>query len=407
MDAIKYIHSIPKFIRPLGNKNLTALLDNLGGVHRKMNFIHLAGTNGKGSCAAMLSSVLVKSGYKTGLFTSPFIEVFNERIQINGVNISDEDLEKYTDIVRKSMEENNTPVSEFAFITAVMMLYFYDKQCDYIVLETGMGGKLDATNVIEKSIVSVITSVGMDHMQYLGDTVEEIACEKLGIAKANSALVLYPEPQKSVLEIAQKICVQKNVQLYKASKPQKTEKGFIYEGIEYELSLKGEYQALNGATVIEAVKAIKNRDIKINNTALYEGLKYAYIPARFEFVRPDIIIDGGHNIDGIKELKKALTALNKPICIVLAMMKDKAWEECVLSLCGCADKVICTQVDMDRTLKSDEMYEFLKGHKIDCYNIGDIKKAMEKAMEIKKDNGVVCVCGSLYLAGEVKTILRG
>ena len=181
VQALDYIHSIPRFVRPLGNANLKKLLFHLGNPHLEQRYIHLAGTNGKGSTAAMISSVLKEQGYKTGLFTSPYIEVFNERIQINGENIPDDDLVKYIDRVKTVMEQNDAQVSEFAFICAVSFLYFKDMNCDFVVLETGLGGKLDATNVIEESVVSVLCSISLDHMQFLGNTVEEIALEKCGI----------------------------------------------------------------------------------------------------------------------------------------------------------------------------------------------------------------------------------
>ena len=191
-QSIDYIHSIPKFCRPLGNANLEKLLTHLDNPQKKLKFIHIAGTNGKGSTAAMTAEILKKSGFKTGLFTSPYLEVFNERIRINGENITDNDLAEYVTRVKAIMEENNALVSEFAFITAVSFLYFYEKQCDIVVLEVGMGGKLDATNVIDSSLVSVICKIGLDHTQYLGDTIEEIAKEKCGIMRNGGTAVSYP-----------------------------------------------------------------------------------------------------------------------------------------------------------------------------------------------------------------------
>ena len=166
-QSIDYIHSIPKFCRPLGNANLEKLLTHLDNPQKKLKFIHIAGTNGKGSTAAMTAEILKKSGFKTGLFTSPYLEVFNERIRINGENITDNDLAEYVTRVKAIMEENNALVSEFAFITAVSFLYFYEKQCDIVVLEVGMGGKLDATNVIDSSLVSVICKIGLDHLSLI------------------------------------------------------------------------------------------------------------------------------------------------------------------------------------------------------------------------------------------------
>ncbi|MBQ3462985.1 MAG: bifunctional folylpolyglutamate synthase/dihydrofolate synthase, partial [Clostridia bacterium] len=173
-ETINYIHSIPKFRRPLGNENLARLLGLLGNPQKKLRFVHIAGTNGKGSAAAMTAEILKRAGYKTGLFTSPFIEVFNERICVCGKNIPDNLLIEYTERVKNIMETSGALVSEFAFVTAVAFLYFYEQKCDFVVLEVGMGGSLDATNVIDNSVVSVIMKIALDHTQYLGDTIEEI-----------------------------------------------------------------------------------------------------------------------------------------------------------------------------------------------------------------------------------------
>ena len=177
IESIDYVHAIPKFVRPLGNEKLGGLLDLLDLPQSKLKFIHVAGTNGKGSVCRMTAEILKNAGYKTGLFTSPFIEVFNERIQVNNVNISDDDLARYITNVADTMKANDISVSEFAFITAVALKYFADLQCDIVVLETGMGGRLDATNIIPAPVCAALTSISLAHTQYLGDTIEEIALE--------------------------------------------------------------------------------------------------------------------------------------------------------------------------------------------------------------------------------------
>ena len=198
-EAIDYVHAIPKFVRPLGNKKLSGLLDLLGNPQNELKFIHVAGTNGKGSVSTMTAEILTRAGYKTGLFTSPFIEIFNERIRINDDLIADDVLADYITRISETMQENDMQVSEFAFITAVAMKYFADQNCDIVVLETGMGGRLDATNIIPCPECAALTSISLDHTQYLGDTIEEIATEKCGIIKDGGYVV--SAPNKSVCSI--------------------------------------------------------------------------------------------------------------------------------------------------------------------------------------------------------------
>lgn len=400
-QAINYIHSIPKFVRPLGNANLEKLLDCLKNPHIGQKYIHIAGTNGKGSTAAMISSVLCEQGYKTGLFTSPFIEVFNERIQINGENISDEDLVGYVERVKTEMEKNNLPVSEFAFICAVAFLYFKEQKCDFVVLEVGMGGRLDATNIIEESEVSVLASISFDHMQFLGETVEEIALEKCGIIKQGGRVVSYPN--EDVKEIIKNEAQKQGASLTFADKPTITDNGFIYRGKEYALSLKGAYQPYNAATALEALCALRGNGVEISDTAIEKGLANAKWPVRFEFIKDNLVLDGGHNADGIAALKKSLEALNKDIILVMAMMQDKSCKECVENICSVAKYMIATEIDMPRCMRCDELKALAT---IDSESIKNQADAVKKALDIAKNGEVVCVCGSLYLAGEIKKEIK-
>ena len=394
-EAIEYIHSIPKFVRPLGNAQLAALLGLLGNPQDKLKFIHIAGTNGKGSTAAITASILQAAGYKTGLFTSPFIEVFNERIRINGENIPDNELAEYISTVKNTMENNALLVSEFAFITAVSFLYFYDKNCDIVVLETGMGGRLDATNIIPCPLVSVLTSISLDHMQYLGNTIQEITAEKCGIIKQGGTVVTYPN--SSVMNIIEAHAKQNGAELIKTEKAVSCKNGFMYKGIKYPISLKGEYQPQNASVALEAIFALKG--FNISDKAINDGLKSAKWAARFEFIRENLIIDGGHNIDGIRALKASLLSLKKPIILVMAMMEDKSCSECISEITPIADYFIAAELNMPRCLKAEKLFELsdTTGEVIpDCI------EAVQKALNLADDNTIVCVCGSLYLAGEIR-----
>ena len=402
-EALKYVHSIPKFVRPLGNEKLSGLLMLMDNPQNKLKFVHVAGTNGKGSVCSMTAEILTKAGYKTGLFTSPFIEVFNERIRINGEIISDDELCRYITDTAKLMEENDMQVSEFAFITAVAMKYFSDSGCEIVVLETGMGGRLDATNIIPPPLCSVLTSISLDHTQYLGDTIEKIALEKCGIIKMSVPTV--SAPNTAVRDIIINEAYANNSQLVICEKAQKTEKGFIYKDREYPLGLSGEYQAENGAVAVEIVDVLRNLGYAISDEHMYQGLADAKWKARYEFITPDIVIDGGHNADGIRVLKESLISENRPITLVMAMMQDKDYSECIKSIAGIAKNVIATELDMPRALKACEIKSVCDKIGIESIVLTDIKSAIEEAVRIS-DGGLVCICGSLYLAGEAIKILK-
>lgn len=398
-EAINYIHSIPKFRRPLGNANLAELLNVLGNPQNKLRFVHIAGTNGKGSTAAMTAEILKRSGYRTGLFTSPFLEVFNERIRINGEYIPDDELAQYAQRVKIAMEENDAPVSEFAFVTAAAFLYFFEKKCDFVVLEVGMGGKLDATNVIKKSEVSVICKIGLDHTQYLGNTAEEIAAEKCGIIKEGGTVVSYPNCDTE--DIIKQRAGEKHASLTFAGVPEITKTGFIYKGSEYALSLKGAYQPQNAAVTIEIIDAMRKQGVNIPEEAVRDGLKNTEWPARFEFVSDNVIIDGGHNIDGMRALKESLLDLKRDIVLVIAMMEDKDYDACIREIAPAAKKIVATELDMPRCLRADKIADIVNSMNIPCSVNTNTANALEEAMLFPGEK-TVCVCGSLFLAGEIR-----
>ncbi len=400
-EALEYIHKIPKFLRPLGNANLSKLLQKLGNPQNNNKYIHIAGTNGKGSTAAMISQILKCGGYRVGLFSSPYIEVFNERIQIDGNNILDDELCYYTEIVKNTMEKEELPVSEFAFICAVAFLYFSEQKCDFVVLETGMGGRLDATNIIDKSEVCVLTSISLDHTQFLGNTIEEITLEKCGIIKHGADVVSYPNA--FVEDIINNEAKKLHVNVRFANKPYITEDGFIYKDKEYNLSLRGAYQPYNAAVAIETINALRDRGVCIKEEDIRNGLVSVKWPVRFEFLSENLVIDGAHNPDGIDALKKSLLELNKKIILVMAMMEDKSVNECVNNISQIADYFIATQLDIERCLKAKEL---IKSSNVNGEIINNPVRAVKKALDMADDNTVVCVCGSLYLAGSVKKCLN-
>ncbi len=391
LNALDYVHRIPRFVRPLGNEKLGGLLRLLGNPQDDLKFIHVAGTNGKGSVCAMTAEILVNAGYKTGLFTSPFIEVFNERIRINGEMIGDDTLAKHITRVADVMETNDMQVSEFAFITAVAFLYFKDMECDIVVLETGMGGRLDATNIITTPICCALTSVSLDHTAYLGDTLEEIAREKCGIIKEGVPVVT--APNETVIDIIKAEAEKMNAPL---------RVGDAKLSPAYPVALKGEYQRENMAVAIEIINVLINSGFNINEENIREGFKNVKWQARYEFITPDIIIDGGHNPDGVRMLKKSLLKENRPITLVMAMCADKSYKECIEDIVPIVKNVIATEISMDRALKAEEIKTVCDGVEISCEVERDIKTAIEKAIAT---GNLVCICGSLYLAGEARGVL--
>lgn len=402
-EAIGYVHSIPRFVRPLGNAQLGELLSLMGDPHKELKYIHVAGTNGKGSVSAMLAEILRRAGYKTGLFTSPFIEVFNERIRIDGEMIGDEELAGYITKTAELAEKNGIKVSEFAFITAAAFKYFRDKGCDIVVLETGMGGRLDATNIIPPPEAAVITSVGLDHTQYLGETIEEIAREKCGIIKSGSAVV--SAPNERVRDIIESAAKEAGCELTVCGKAETGRGKFVYKTWSYHLSLRGDYQAENASVALETVRALRRRGYAISERAVIAGFEHVSWKARYEFVAPNIVIDGGHNIDGIRALKRSLEEENRPVTLVMAMMKDKSYELCIHTIAAAAERVVATELDMDRALGCAEIKRVCDNAGVECVTEPDPEKAIEKALELA-GKGLVCICGSLYLAGEAERILK-
>lgn len=406
-ETLTYIHNTPKFARTLGNDLLRKLLERLGNPHKNLKFVHIAGTNGKGSAAVMLSEILCAAGYKTGLFTSPYIERFNERIKLNGEMIEDDRLAQITTRIRMTIEKFKTPVSEFALDTAIALEYFNEEDCDIVVLETGLGGRLDATNVIEESLVSVIMSIGFDHTQYLGKTIAEITAEKCGIIKSGGNTVVYPVQEKDALSVIAETCNMQNNTLHIANMPESEENGdFRYNNKKYTLSLLGEFQKYNAATVLKTTEVLKSLGFKIPMSAIRKGLKSAFNPARLEKLNARIYLDGAHNPPAAAVLKTALKSMNKPVNLCVAMMEDKDISRCVEIFAETADKVIVTELDIPRCARTETLAEkFLKYNK-EVITEKDPERAVKCLMEITSDRDVGCICGSLYLAGEVRGTFR-
>ena len=406
-EAINYIHSTPKFSRTLGNDLLRKLLDKLGNPQKNLKFIHIAGTNGKGSTAIMLSEILSHSGYKTGLFTSPYIETFNERIKIDGAMIEDNTLAKLTAKIKEIIEKYDTPVSEFALDTAIAFEYFNQENCDIVILETGLGGRLDATNVIDKSILSILTSIGMDPIQYLGNTISEITAEKCGIIKENGKVIVYPLQNPETKSVIKEFCLSQNADLTYANLPEILEDNdFLYDEKRYTLSLCGDFQKYNAATAITAVYELRNNGFSIPDTAISDGLLSAFNPARMERLSCGLILDGAHNTSAMQELCKTLSKMNTPLYVCIAMMEDKDIQGCIAELAKISPKIIATEIDMPRCAGAQTIATEFAKYNITTQIAKDPISAAKTALALAGSGGTAVVCGSLYLSGIIRKNLK-
>ena len=388
-ETVDYILGIPLFAQKIGKENLSSLLCRLGNPEREVPCIHVAGTNGKGSTCRALSQMLMEAGYKVGLFTSPHLVSIYERIQINGVNISDEDFVTAFETVKEKFDVHP---SFFEVMFAMAAVYFREKHCDVVVYETGMGGRLDATNIITTPICCALTSISLDHTAYLGDTLEEISKEKCGIIKEGVPVVT--APNEAVIDIIRAEAEAMGAPLVITE---------AKESPEYTVALKGEYQKQNMAVAVDIINVLIKAGFDINEGNIRDGLKNVKWQGRYEFITPDIIIDGGHNPDGVRMLKKSLIKEGRPITLVMGMCADKDYKECILDLAPVAEKVIATELKMERALSAEEIKAQCDIAGVSCDIEKDIKVAIDKAIAT---GNLVCICGSLYLAGEARGILK-
>lgn len=411
-QSLEYIHSLNRFGINPGLERIEALCAAVGNPEKKLKFIHIAGTNGKGSTSTMVARAMQASGKKTGLFTSPFVTDFRERICINSEMV---DKSLFASVVTElepivsSLADKNMQPTEFEVITAAAFMIFERSGCDICVLEVGLGGRLDSTNVIPTPLVSAIVSISLDHTAILGDTVEQIASEKCGIIKEGGKTVCYPLQQASVLDIIRNTCAVKcnsftlpDVTAVKNIVNRIDGVSFEYQGEEYKLSMSGEYQVYNALTAIEIcrIAGVDEESIKI-------GVESAKVAARMEVISasPLVLLDGGHNDDGGKVVATSISTLQaeKRIIAVVGMMADKnvdAYLSYVAPLCS---KIItCSVADNPRTMNADDLCALASRYCDNCVAISNAVEAVDTALSEIDGYDCMLVCGSLYLAGEVR-----
>ncbi|KNY28246.1 bifunctional folylpolyglutamate synthase/dihydrofolate synthase [Pseudobacteroides cellulosolvens] len=417
-EALDYIHGTLKFGVKLGLENITALLSLMGDPHKSLKFIHVAGTNGKGSTVAFISSILMESGYKTGIYTSPYLERFTERIKIGIEEISDTDVARITYFVKEKVDElirngGNHP-TEFEIVTAVAFQYFFENNCDVVVLEVGLGGRFDSTNVIDCPLAAVITTISYDHMNILGDTLEKIAYEKAGIIKENTDVVLYPQSDEA-LKVFEEVCNDKNSRLNKilVSDFDILESSiwgstFFHKKYgRFEIHIPGEHQAVNAVTALEAVNILKEKGFdRICETAVDRGLKKAVWPGRLEVVCKDpvFLIDGAHNREGALTLAKNLKEYfpGKRIIIIVGVLKDKDYKAIIEPLVPIASEFIAVKPQSNRGMEAQELAIILRSYCNEVSVSDRIEDAIRYSMKKVSKSGIICAYGSLYYIGEVR-----
>ena len=409
----KYLEQLRLVGSRFGTDCEKELLSLLGNPQDKLRFIHVAGTNGKGSFCSMMSSVLQKQGYKVGLYTSPYIVVFNDRIRVNGLPIAEDDINDLFLRVRQKADTMKTPPSSFDFITAAAFLWFYERKCDIVVLEVGLGGRYDSTNVIKNCLLSVITGIAFDHTEILGDTIEKIAWEKAGIIKENCP-ALYGGNNEKALAVIEKECEEKhseltvkNPDLLKILSTTLDGTEFEFDGKEYFIRLLGLYQPANAATVLEAIDVLRKHGFEISETAVKDGLSSAVWQARFEKIadEPVVLYDGGHNPQGVRAAVESVRAYfgDKKINLLVGILADKAHGEMAEELAKITDRVICIAPPSPRALPAEALAEEFCEAGANARAANSIKEGVKIALSYKKP---VLVIGSLYSYNDVTESVR-
>lgn len=415
-QAIAYIHSVfwKGSIPGLGRTQ--TLLEKLGNPQDSLKYVHIAGTNGKGSTAAMTASILRKAGYRTGLYTSPYIYRFHERIQVDGEQISDEDLVAVTEYVKPFADSMEEAPTEFELVCCIAFEYFKRKQCDIVVLEVGMGGEFDATNVIRTPEVAVITNIGLDHTDYLGSTVEEIARTKAGIFKDGGSAVIY-RGTPSVEAVFEEVCAQRNVRLKKADFEGLRLHAHGLEGQVFDcgdrknlqLPLLGDHQLHNAAVVLGIADTLIEKGWKITEQNIYDGIRDVTWPGRFDIVSRDplFIIDGGHNPQCIEALIKNIQDYlqDKKVIALTGVLADKDYGDMYQPVMPLVERFVCITPDNPRKLEADRLAVYLQQAGANAEACQSIRAGVLRAMELAGKDGVVLCFGSLYSIGAIHDAL--
>lgn len=422
-EALEFLRQLTKFGINPGLSRIEELLRRLGDPHRRLRFFHIGGTNGKGSVAAMVAAILQAAGYRVGLFTSPHLHSYTERIRLNGQDIKEEEvayiLTHLRPILEDMVEKGFEPPTEFEVTTALALYYFGEVKPDYVVLEVGLGGSLDSTNIIPSSEVSIITNVGLDHMDYLGPTIPEIAQQKAGIIKQDGIVVTGADKPEA-LDVIERTCQQKKAVLYRLGRdihfkelllsPQGGELDWEGLGQHYrklKIPLLGRHQLINASLAVAAIEAARrHRGLRVTEAQIREGLARVSWPGRLEVVcnRPLVVLDGAHNYDGALALKQALQELfsYQHLILILGMLADKEREKITGVLAPLAQKVIVTRPDSSRAGDWEKIALYAQKFTPHVEIIRDISQAIKVALGLAGPEDLICATGSLYMIADAR-----
>lgn len=423
-EAMKYITEVGNFGSNYGLERTHKLLEYLGNPEKDLKLIHIAGTNGKGSTTSMITEILMGAGYKVGMYTSPFIEEFEERIQINRRNISKETLANLIDEVKvavdRVIEEGYNHPTEFEIITVLMLLYFKKEKIDFGVIEVGLGGRLDSTNVIIP-ILQVITSISFDHTNLLGNTLEEIAGEKAGIIKKNIPTVIYPQ-EEDALKVIKNKCAAMESDLYTADKDNMKFVKVVNEDKPYQLlkykeefniflPLLGEHQILNLSVAMKVIEVLNNRKIvNITTESIIKSIKNVTWKGRLEVLsnNPYVVIDGAHNIQGIKTLSRNIKKYFKyeNLHLILGILADKDVEEMIKIITPIAKQVYAVTPNSIRAELADDLKNEIVKYNANCRAFDEYEEAYLEALKNAKENDIILASGSLYMIGDMRKIIN-
>ena len=416
-ESEAFIHSFHRFTKEPGLNGIRTLLSLLGEPQKKLRFIHIAGTNGKGSTTVMCASVLREAGYRTGMFVSPYVLTFRERIQVDGQMIPEEEIAKLCEKIQLAVEkmtQSGIAPAEFAVVTALGMLWFAKQNCDVVCLEVGLGGRLDATNVIDQSLVSVICAIGYDHTQILGDTLQKIAFEKCGILKPGGICVSYPQQDPEALAEIMAQCAQKenrliipNAKSVEICTESILGSRFYYHGLTFELPLAGRHQIYNFLTAFSAIEAVKLQGFAISDKNITDGIAKVVFPARMEqiSVEPLVILDGAHNLQGCEALAKAMPLTPKKKVVIMGMLRDKDWLHAAARIAQEAEMFFAVSPENPRALPAGELAAAVEGIAGKVKAFSTIESAVDAALPLLEEDAALFCCGSLYLASQARPVL--
>jgi dihydrofolate synthase/folylpolyglutamate synthase len=416
-EALEYIHGSWKLGNKLGLHNMEKLLGLMGNPHKKLRFVHVAGTNGKGSTSAFIASILMQAGYRTGLYTSPFIQRFTERIQIGTQEISREELADITAFVKRCADQmelmgDNHP-TEFEIVTAVAFEYYFRKACDIVVLEVGLGGRFDPTNIIETPELAVITTINYDHTDMLGDTLPKIAFEKAGIIKHHGDVVIYSQ-SREVEQVFEDACVQRGAHLYKTDFSEIELHEFGPDGQVFssggysrlEIGLLGRHQIKNALVAVRAAEILSGKGFDISQNDMRNGLANAKWPARLEIIQKDpvLVIDGAHNPEGAVVLRSFLDEYfpGKPVTFIMGVLSSKDYLSMINTVLPGCKRLFAVTPGTPKALPAALLADAAASYCNDIQISDTIEEAVRTSIQTAGPDEIICAFGSLYFIGAVR-----